>query len=249
MGIENYGIGRLKLSYAVFRKDSIDQANMAPRHDLQLRGIAVNEGGELQLGASYVAHIGSDPSSHSGWALTAQHVQQQTLGGWNKLALQYGEGAGVELGRTGDLGNGRDVTRLRAVEQLYFKATPLLDGLITGVYQHDSAPTGDQDWTSLGGRLVYSLGGNWKLLTELGFDRVKPDSAATRKLTKLTVATTWSNVAGLFGRPEIRLFYTWASWNDAAQLAASAGDALSTSGIYGGDRHGSTLGVQVEHWW
>ncbi|MDO9224443.1 MAG: carbohydrate porin [Pseudomonadota bacterium] len=249
MGVEDYRIGGMKLSYAVFRKDSIDQANMAPRHDLQLRGIPANAGGELQLGASYIANTGSDPTRHSGWALNVQHVQQATLGGWNKLALQYGVGPGVGLGSTGGLGNGSDVTRFRAVEQLYFKATPLLDGLVTAVYQHDSAPTGGQDWTSLGGRLVYSLGGNWKLLTELGFDRVKPDGAATRNLGKFTVAPTWSSTAGLFGRPEIRLFYTWASWNDAAQLAAAAGDALSSSGAYAGDRHGSTVGVQVEHWW
>ncbi len=181
--------------------------------------------------------------------MNVQHVQQKTLGGWNKLDLQYGEGPGVGLGSTGNLGNGSDVTRFRAVEQFYFKATPLLDGLVSAVYQHDSAPTGGQDWTSLGGRLVYSLGGNWKLLTEIGLDRVKPDGAATRNLTKLTVAPTWSSAAGLFGRPEVRLFYTWAHWNEAAQLAANVGDTLSASGAYSGDRHGSTLGVQVEHWW
>ncbi len=249
MGVEDYRIGSLKLSYAIFRKDSIDQTNVAPRHDIQLRGIPVNAGGELQLGASYIANTGSDSARHSGWALNVQHVQQKILDGWNKLALQYGVGPGVGLGSTGDLGNASDVTRFRAVEQLYFKATPLLDGMVTAVYQHDSAPTGGQDWSSLGGRLVYSLGGNWKLLTELGFDQVKPDGAATRNLTKFTVAPTWSSAAGLFGRPEIRLFYTRASWNNAAQLAATAGDALSASGVHGGARQGSTLGVQVEHWW
>lgn len=249
MGVEDYGLGALKLSYAIFRKDSIDQATIAPRHDIQLRGIPANAGGELQLGVSYIANTGSDPTRHSGWALNVQHVQQLMLGGWNKLALQYGEGPGAGLGSTGSLGNSGDVNRFRAVEQLYFKVTPLLDSLVTAVYQRDSTPTGGQDWNSLGGRLVYSLGGNWKLLTELGVDRVKPDGAASRSLTKLTVAPTWSRASGLFGRPEVRLFYTWANWNAAAQLAAAAGDTLSASGSYGDDRHGSTLGLQVEHWW
>jgi maltoporin len=249
IGIEDYGIGGLKLSYAIFRKDSVSQTHIAPRHDLQLRGIQANAGGELQLGASYIAKTGSDPTRHSGWALNVQHVQQQVLGGWNKLALQYGTGPGVGLGSTGDLANDSDVTRFRLVEQLYFKATPSIDGLVTAMYQLDSTPGSDQDWTSLGGRLVYGLGGNWKLLAELGFDRVKPEGAATRNLAKLTVAPTWSSATGLFGRPEVRLFYTWARWNDAAKLAATPGDALSLSGVYGGDNHGSTLGVQVEHWW
>ncbi|MDD4881272.1 MAG: carbohydrate porin [Gallionellaceae bacterium] len=249
MGVEDYGLGDLKLSYAVFRKDSVDQTHLAPRHDLQLRGIQVNSGGELQLGASYIAKTGAASTRHTGWALNVQHVQQEVLGGSNKLALQYGVGPGVGLGSTGPLDNNSNVTRFRAVEQFYFKATPLLDGQVTAVYQHDSAPAGAQDWTSLGGRLAYALGGHWKLLTELGYDRVKPDGAATRNLTKLTIAPTWSSAAGLFGRPEVRLFYTWASWNDAAKLAAAPGDTLSASGVYGGDNHGSTVGMQVEHWW
>jgi hypothetical protein len=33
--------------------------------------------------------------AHSGWAITAQHVQSEFLGGKNKLALQYGEGSGT----------------------------------------------------------------------------------------------------------------------------------------------------------
>jgi maltoporin len=249
LGIEDYSFGDLKLSYAIFRKDSVDQSHIAPRHDIQLRGIQVNPGGELQLGASYIATTGSAPARHSGWALNAQHVQQNVLGGTNKLALQYGVGPGVGLGSTGALGNNSDVTRLRVVEQLYFKATPLLDGQVTAVYQHDAAPTGAQDWTSLGGRLAYSLGGNWKMLAELGYDRVKPDSATARTLTKLTLAPTWSRASGLYGRPEVRLFYTWASWNGAAILAAAPGDALSASGVFGGDNHGSTCGIQMEHWW
>lgn len=248
-GVEDLGLGDLKLSYAIFRKDSIDQAHIAPRHDLQLRGIPANPGGELQLGVSYIATTGADPARHSGWALNVQHVQQNVLGGTNKLDLQYGVGPGIGLGSTGALTNSREVTRLRVVEQLYFKASPSLDGQVTAVYQHDATPAGKQDWTSLGGRLAYALGGNWKLLTELGYDRVKPDGNRASTLTKLTVAPTWSSVAGLFGRPEVRLFYTWAHWNDAARLAAAPGDPLSAGGVFGGDNHGATFGIQVEHWW
>lgn len=249
MGVEDVNLGGLKLSYAVFRKDNIDQINMAPRHDFQLRGIQANEGGELQLGASYIADSGNDPTRHPGWSLSIQHVQREAAGSWNKLALQYGVGPGVGLGGTGDLTLGSDVSRTRLIEQHYFKASRLLDGLLTAVYQRDAAPAGGQDWASLGGRLAYSLGGNWKLLGEIGVDRVKPDGAASRHLNKFTLAATWSSAPGVFGRPEMRLFYTRANWNEGAQLAASAGDTLSTTGAYGASRHGSTLGLQVEHWW
>ncbi|WP_372875826.1 carbohydrate porin, partial [Pseudomonas sp.] len=75
----------------------------------------------------------------------------------------------------------------------------------------------------------------------------------TRKLNKFTVAPTWSPAGpGFWARPEIRLYYTYASWNAAAQRAASelaAGSALSDSGAFGSARHGSNFGVQVEYWW
>jgi maltoporin len=57
---------------------------------------------------------------------------------------------------------------------------------------------------------------------------------------------------GFTTRPELRLYYTYAQWNKAAQRSASllaAGSALSDSGAFGSDLHGSNFGVQVEYWW
>ena len=78
-------------------------------------------------------------------------------------------------------------------------------------------------------------------------------SGGTRKLSKFTVAPTWSpNGPGFFERPEIRLYYTYATWNKAAQEAANLlaeGSALSDTGAFGSARNGSNFGVQVEYWW
>ena len=86
-------------------------------------------------------------------------------------------------------------------------------------------------------------------MTDLGHDQVKPDGGDSRSLDKVTIATAWSPAPGIFGRPEVRLFYTYARWNEAARLAATPGDALSTSGVFGTAYHGSTFGLQAEHWW
>src|SRR5690606_42018781 len=100
-----------------------------------------------------------------------------------------------------------------------------------------------------GVRPVYAFTDTFKLVTELGHDRINTQGE-NRKLTKFTVAPTWSpNGPGFWNRPEFRLYYTYAVWNDAAQDAAAPGTALSDSGSFGGDRHGSNFGVQVEHWW
>jgi maltoporin len=247
-GIEDFRLGDLKLSYALFRQDTPEQPAMATRHDLQLRGLTVNPEGELQLGLSVIDKA-SGPDRHAGWALNVQHVQKGVLGGWNKFAVQYGEGPGTGLGATGELTADSSVRRLRVVEGFYFQPTPRLGGQITALHQQDWSAAGDQRWVSLGGRLSYALADPWKLLAEIGHDRVSPSGGDTRHLTKFTLAPAWSPTPGFWGRPEVRLFYTYARWNDAAGQAATAGDPLSASGVFAGRRHGSTAGLQMEYWW
>jgi maltoporin len=248
-GVEDYPLGALKLSYALMREDGTAQARMASRHDLQLRGMAVNPGGELQAGLSLIDRPGGNPALHAGWALTGQHVQQDWFGGWNKFALQYGVGPGTALGQTGQLTSGSDTRRARVVEQFYFQPGSAFGGLLSAVYQRDTAPAGAQRWASLGGRLTYSVSDRIKLLAELGHDRVRPAAGPARHLTKLTVAPAWTLAPGFWSRPEVRLFYTYARWDEAARLAAGAGDALAVAGLFGGATHGASAGAQVEYWW
>jgi len=250
-GIEDYDLAGLKLSYALTREDNIDQPQMATRHDVQVRGITANPGGELQLGLSVIDSSDSGRNRNSGWGLTGRHVQKDVFGGWNKFAVQYGAGPGVGLGATGSLANGNDVRRARLVEDFYFQPTHKFGGTVTAIYQNDRSNAGDQIWTSVGGRLAYAVNENLKLLAEIGHDRVKPSAGYLRSLTKLTIAPalTTANASGFWERPELRLFYTYARWNDAARDAASAGDPLSSSGVYAGSNHGSTAGLQLEFWW
>jgi len=78
--------------------------------------------------------------------------------------------------------------------------------------------------------------------------------ADTRTLTKLTIAPAVAVGRNFWSRPELRLFYTYARWNDAARAAAdSASDpnvtSISSSGIFAGRNHASTIGVSFESWW
>jgi maltoporin len=50
------------------------------------------------------------------------------------------------------------------------------------------------------------------------------------------------------------VFYTYARWNDAAALAANgstdaAVGSMSSTGVFAGANHGSTVGLQFEGWW
>ena len=76
----------------------------------------------------------------------------------------------------------------------------------------------------------------------------------TRNLTKLTIAPTLAMARGFWARPELRFFYTYARWNEAAALAAndstnSAVASTASNGIFASGNRGSTIGLQFEGWW
>ena len=58
-GIEDVGVGGVKVSYALFREDNQDQKQYATRHDFQVRGIHVNPNGDLELGLSVIPTSGN----------------------------------------------------------------------------------------------------------------------------------------------------------------------------------------------
>jgi maltoporin len=254
-GIENYELGGLKYSYAFSRKDSVFQKEYINRHDFNVAGFDTNPNGELELGLSFIDKPRHIEGAHSGWSITAQHKQQDFLGmgGSNTLALQYGPGPGTALGSTGDVMLDDSAKRYRLVEHFDLQLAPRLSGQFLVVYQKDKrADMDDENWLSVGGRTTYSFTDDYKLAVELGQDQVDA-SEGVRKLTKFTVAPIWSPaISGIPGRPEFRLYYTYATWNQAAQDAANqmaAGSALSDTGAFGSARHGSNFGAQVEYWW
>ncbi len=255
-GVEDIAVGGVKVSLAYFREDNQEQPIKADRYDFQVRGLQANRNGEFEFGLSMIPESGhEDTGGDSGWSVTVQHRQSQILGdGWNKLALQYGEGPGTGLGSTGPLTNTTADKRWRVVDGIYAQLTPKLGGMLTAVVQKDESPSGDLTWTSLGGRLTYGLTEHWKLQGELGHDRVKPGRGETRNLSKLTLAPTFAMAPGFWSRPELRFFYTYARWNEAAALAAngsgnSAVASTASTGIFASGNLGSTIGLQFEGWW
>ena len=286
-GVEDVPVvGDLKFSYALLRKDNLvattsgllpatgaladNGSNSATRHDFQLRGIPTNRGGALELGMSFIvkdAKGNAEQSAerlHSGYGVTVQHRQSGINGdGENKFALQYGKGPGTggadqAIGAIGNLGDDKNISRLRVVEGLYTQFTPRWGAELVAIYQKDKGFTADRTvlgvaenkmWTSLGGRLVYGISRRFKIATDLGVDTIRPDDGPTRRMTKFTIAPTISSGPGLNARPDLRLFYTYAKWNDAARLAADSaapGSALSSTGAFGVAKSGSMIGVQAD---
>lgn len=251
-GLDEVKVGDLLYSYVFSRKDNYDQEPYINRHDFNVDGFNTNTNGTLQLGVSYIDKPDST-DAHSGYSFTAQHKQKEFLGGVNTVAFQYGVGPGTALGYTGDPTLDDSAKTWRVVEFFDWQVTKHFGGQFEAVYEHNKLEGGDeQNWMSVGVRPVYAITDTIKLITEVGHDQVEAEGG-TRKMTKFTIAPAWSPMGpGFTTRPEVRLYYTYAQWNEAAQRSASllaAGSALSDTGAFGSDLHGSNFGVQVEYWW
>jgi maltoporin len=271
----------MKLSYAAFAVDGEPlsagasnpalpaRTDLGIRNDLQLRGIKPYESGEFQVGFQYIADfsdhkdINGDPVAlHGGWGVTLQHVQK-VLGGENKLALQYGRGGGTGFGTLArfyypdfSLNQGPSESRFRALDVITVEPTDWLGAQATVVYQHDDLGTqgGKQDWWSSGARVAWGFTKHAKLIGEAGYDHVQKHNGSAPLplwLAKFTVAPAITVGKGFFARPELRLFYTWATWNQSAAVATVDSGTLytypDTNGVY--TLSGSTFGMQAEAWW
>ena len=270
-GIEDVHLGKdLRLSYAAFAMDGEPastgpspspslpaQVDFGVRNDIQLRGIRPYASGELQIGVQIIANYSNDPATHGGWGVTVQHVQQ-LLGGDNKLAFQYGRGGGTGFGTLArfyypDFSVRHELSeaRVRLVDVLTVQPTEWLGAQAALVYQHDdlgtAGPGAKTDWYSAGTRVGLGFTEHAKLLGEVGFDRVKKDNGADPQfLAKFTVAPAITAGKGFMTRPELRVFYTWAMWNEAARTAT-----VDTGRLYTNTNKlsGATFGLQAETWW
>lgn len=252
LGVEDIAVGSAKLAYA-FRPDwslspTATDGRRVFSHDFRLYGLKA-AGGELTLGFDYKeAKGGGAGDGLGGYWLNLLHVVNRKDEGFNKLALQYGQGAGAGLNGHPVNSTDQSARTWRLVEQFMFQPKPTLSGMFELTYQdsRDSAGATSR-WLSIGMRPIVHFDRHWNLATEVGHDRVWADGDV-RRLLKLTFALQYSADRGFLARPVGRLFVTHARWNRAAQAAAPPGSPLSTDGEFGSRTEGTTFGLQFETW-
>jgi maltoporin len=269
-GVEDFNLGKdLRLSYAVFAVDGepVSMQERAPslplqvdfgfRNDLQLRGIKFWPTGEFQLGFQYIANFSNNPAAHGGWGGTFQFVQQ-AFGGDNKFAVQYGRGGGTGFGTLArfyypDFSVRHDLSewRFRILDVFTIQPIKYVGAQVAGVFQRDDlgTPGSQQDWISVGGRVSVAFLRHAKFLAESGFDRVKKANGADPQfLRKSTAALAFSADREFLSRPELRLFVTFAQWNEAARIAGVDSGRIYTD-VYPQFLSGFIFGMQAETWW
>lgn len=256
-GIEEISAGPVKLALAYFQNGGNANAaadTVVKRLQLRFYDISLNPGGKLEGEFVHLFDSSANPAATkgSGNALFLEHTQDGILGGWNKFSLIWGTNKG---------GNGfewlpvfpgtgkSDSSAMRLTEQLYvdFKGTGWT-GTATAAYGKvdDKTSPGALTWTSFGVRPQYNFTEQVSVALEAGTDQGKDTTGATAKtykLSKITVAPQLALTRGVWARPVLRAFATYASWNDDQQAAGVA------NGVFAAKKSGMTFGVQAEAWW
>ena len=276
-GIENIDLGFGKLSLAATRSSESggsgtfadrDQFgnrvydNIVPNDvfDVRLAGLETNPGGTLELGVDYGhTNIPDDYSlqpgaSKDGWMLTAEHTQSM-LKGFNKFVLQYAtdsmtsSGKGVPQG--GSINN--DGSMWRVLDHGAISLGDSWDLMYVGMYQDiDRDNNNGTQWWTVGVRPMYKWTPIMSTLMEIGYDNVKSQRTSDRNSQyKVTLAQQWQAGDSIWSRPAIRVFATYAKWDEKWGYNDSgvAYNDTSAKTFSRGDSDEWTFGAQMEIWW
>lgn len=276
-GIENIDLGFGKLSLAATRSSESGGSgtfadrdefgnrvydNIVPNDvfDVRLAGLETNPGGTLELGVDYGhTNIPDDYSlqpgaSKDGWMLTAEHTQSM-LKGFNKFVLQYAtdsmtsSGKGVPQG--GSINN--DGSMWRVLDHGAISLGDSWDLMYVGMYQDiDRDNNNGTQWWTVGVRPMYKWTPIMSTLMEIGYDNVKSQRTSDRNSQyKVTLAQQWQAGDSIWSRPAIRVFATYAKWDEKWGYNDSgvAYNDTSVKTFSRGDSDEWTFGAQMEIWW
>jgi maltoporin len=244
----------------IFNSGTFDYSSIVPnnamRVSVDLSDIRTNAGGTLRVLATLVQ--GDFQTGSDGTGLSVSHDQSDFLlaGLANTFFLQTSRGHVAINGKFLGLGD----AATGGVQQPGAKGFRIADaigwqygsfgGQAFASYQtaqvdggvNDGIKTRDQ---SLGGRLSYGMGQNFKLLVEAGTTSRRIDGQAHQTLDKFTIAPTLALAPEFWSRPELRFYLTQVNWNGAAAAANAGGGGFGASG-----RTSSIIaGAQFEAWW
>jgi maltoporin len=253
VGVDNVKLGPGKLNLGVYAAGTFDDhganTNNARRVSFQWHGLSSNPGGKLTLTGSLISGDFAAASAGSAWGV--RHNQVLAKGLNNTLFVQTANGHADINGKFYGLGNVAAAAAAKAApgarQFLFADALTWQAGRFGGQAVLGYATSQPDDGNeiadySFGGRLSYSLAAHAKVLAEAGSTR-RTGAGAEQTLDKMTLALALSPNPDFWSRPEVRLYMTYISWNEAA-----AASNASTFGVDG--RSSDTIGgIQVEAWW
>ncbi|WP_276551317.1 maltoporin [Erwinia mallotivora] len=278
-GLEQVDVGFGKLSLAVTRNSEEggslgfleSQRDERPTvndvFDLRLAGLAVNPGGTLELGLDYgratvqQGYQLAEGASRDGWMMTAIHSQTLS-GGSNHVVVQYATDAMTSLnnGRSSGASIDNNGTMLRVIDHGAVDFNDRWGLTYVAMYQNiDRDNQNGSTWYTAGIRPSYNWTPIMSSLMELGYDNVKSQRTGERNgQYKLTLAQQWQAGPSVWARPSLRVFATYARWQekwgyatrtDSGYVANLAYSDTALHTFSRGNNDEVTFGAQMEIWW
>ncbi|WP_428979225.1 maltoporin [Erwinia pyri] len=280
-GLEDIDVGFGKLSFAATRNTEsggsfgyiADQRNELPTSndvfDVRLAGLETNPGGVLELGVDYGranARDGyslDDNATKDGWLLTAEHTQS-IYNGYNKFVLQYAAdsmtdpGTGAANGHSNGSAINNNGSMIRVLDHGALDFNDTWGLMYVAMYQDtDRDNNNGTTWYTVGVRPMYKWTPIMSTLLEAGYDNVKSQRTGDRNgQYKVTLAQQWQAGDSIWSRPAIRLFATYAKWDEKwgydTDSGVNNGLAMNDTSVRTfsrGDDDEITFGAQMEVWW
>ncbi|QKJ88933.1 Maltoporin [Paramixta manurensis] len=288
-GLENVDLGFGKLSLAATRNSEaggsegfidrrLDPRDTKPLSndifDVRLAQMQVNPGGSLELGFDYGRanetdgfRASSDDNTKDGWMATLEHTQTFYGTSLNKFVVQYATDAMTETSGRPNTAENRDGHMIRVIDHGAIDFNDTWSLMYVGMYQDvDRDNNNGTTWYTVGVRPMYKWTETMSTLLEAGYDNVKSQRTDdTNNQYKITLAQQWQAGNSIWSRPAIRLFATYAKWDEKWGYASSQeGDrnfdiAGTTAGLAYSDNATHTFsrgnddevsfGIQMEAWW
>jgi maltoporin len=218
------------------------------KHVLQVRGIELFTGSAIDIGVA-AAHtmVEEDSGLTNGFSGHLRWTQNNILGGRNVLYIGAGTGAIANSKNFGgaDFTASEDALKGVVLDDLVIKPMPELTVSLVVLAEHDAHTVnsiglgGIRNRLQFGARLNYDVSKYVALMLDGGYDMVKFHGADALSLIKVTPAVQLNVAQG--GVPRIRLFGTFASWNDPVTDADYFGFGPDETSAF-------TFGVQGEAW-
>ncbi|MBM7343021.1 MULTISPECIES: maltoporin [Erwiniaceae] len=278
-GVENIDLGAGKLSMAVTRNGEAggsygfidNQQKQVPTvndtFDVRVAELNVNPGGVLELGVDYGranvqdGYSLADGATKDGWMLTGEHTQT-IYNGYNKFVVQYATDAltSQRNGRSEGSSIDNNGHMIRVIDHGALDFNDKWGLMYVAMFQDlDRDNKNGTTWYTAGVRPMYKWTPIMSTLLEVGYDNVKSQETGERNSQyKVTLAQQWQAGDSIWSRPAIRVFATYAKWDEKWGYATSD-DTGYTSGTAYSDTSAKTFsrgnddevsfGVQMEAWW
>jgi len=276
-GLENVDVGIGKLSLAATRSSESGGSsafgdrdpntglrtynNKVPNDvfDARLAGMEINPGGTLELGVDYGhTNIPDDyylqpGASKDGWMFTAEHTQSM-MKGFNKFVVQYATDSMISQGKGQARGGAvdNDGSLIRILDHGAITLADKWDLMYVGMYQDiDRDDNNGTTWYTVGVRPMYKWTPIMSTLLEVGYDNVKSQKTDdTNNQYKITLAQQWQAGNSIWSRPAIRVFATYAKWDEKWGYDNGIAKSDTKATTYSrGDNDEWSFGAQMEIWW